>query len=52
MMMLPHHQGAIDIAELELKYGNDKKLRAMAEMIRKAQEKEIAEMKKWRAVTP
>ena len=51
-MMIPHHQGAIDMAKVELKYGKDKKLRVMAEKIIKAQEKEIAEMNKWRAANP
>ena len=49
MMMMPHHQGAIDMAKVELKYGKDKTLRKMAEDIVKAQEKEIAEMKAWQA---
>lgn len=52
MMMMPHHQGAIDMANIELKYGKDKKLRAMAQMIIDAQKKEIAEMKKWVAAHP
>lgn len=52
MMMMPHHQGAIDMAKIELQYGKDKELRAMAEQIIKAQEKEIAEMKKWQAAHP
>lgn len=47
MMMMPHHQGAIDMAEVELKYGKDPKLRQMAEEIIAAQKKEIEEMKKW-----
>ena len=49
MMMIPHHQGAIDMAKVELQHGKDPKLRAMAEMIVKAQEKEIAELKAWQA---
>jgi hypothetical protein len=52
MMMIAHHQGAIDMAKVELKFGKDKMLRAMAERIIKAQEKEIAEMKKWQAAHP
>lgn len=47
MMMIPHHQGAIDMAEVELKYGKDPELKAMAEKIIADQKKEIAEMEKW-----
>jgi len=51
-MMIPHHQGAIDMAKVELKFGKDTTLRAMAEKIIEAQEKEISEMNKWRAAHP
>jgi len=52
MMMIPHHQGAIDMAEVELKFGKDETLRAMAEKIIEAQKKEIKEMKDWQAAHP
>ena len=44
MMMIPHHQGAIDMAKVEIQYGRDPALKAMAEKIVKDQEREIAEM--------
>jgi uncharacterized protein (DUF305 family) len=47
MMMVPHHQGAIDMAEVELKYGKDPALKKMAQEIIDAQKKEIEEFKKW-----
>jgi uncharacterized protein (DUF305 family) len=47
--MIPHHQGAIDMAEVELAHGKDPELRKMAEDIIAAQDKEISEFKKWLA---
>ena len=49
LMMMPHHQGAIDMAKVELRYGHDPALRKMAEDIVAAQEREIAEMTAWKA---
>jgi uncharacterized protein (DUF305 family) len=46
-MMIPHHQSAIDMAEVELKYGKDESRKALARDIIKTQQAEIAEMKDW-----
>lgn len=45
--MIAHHQGAIDMARVELEYGKDEQLRALAQKIVDAQVKEIDEMTKW-----
>jgi uncharacterized protein (DUF305 family) len=47
--MIAHHQGAIDMAKIELQYGKDAEMRKLAEDIVKAQEGEIAFMKGWLA---
>ena len=46
-MMKMHHQGAIDMAQVELKNGKDAKMRAMAKRIIEAQQKEIKEFDQW-----
>ncbi|AET89501.1 hypothetical protein BYI23_A016630 [Burkholderia sp. YI23] len=45
--MIPHHQGAVEMAKVELKYGKDAKLRKLAKDVIAAQNKEIAFMKQW-----
>ncbi len=47
--MIPHHQGAIDMAEVVLKHGTNPEIRRLAEAIIKAQKEEIAQMQSWLA---
>ena len=44
-MMIPHHQGAIDMALAELRYGSNESLRRLAQEIVVAQQQEIAVMR-------
>lgn len=44
-MMIPHHQSAIAMAEVELKMGKDEATKAMAQDMIDAQKAEIAEMR-------
>ena len=44
-MMTPHHQGAIAMAQAELRYGHNETLRRMAQEIIVTQQQEIAAMR-------
>ena len=46
-MMMPHHQGAIDMAKAELIYGKDPVMRRLAQEIIVDQESEIDVMQLW-----
>ena len=48
VLMLPHHQAAIDMARVELTFGKDPQLRRLAQEIVTDQESEIQLMKLWR----
>ena len=43
-MMIPHHQGAVDMAELELRFGHNERLKRLAQGIIVEQQQEIAVM--------
>jgi uncharacterized protein (DUF305 family) len=51
-MMIPHHQGAIDMAEAELAYGKDPVMRRLAEEIIVDQQSEIQAMQLWLSKQP
>lgn len=45
--MIPHHQGAIDMAEIVLRFGKDHHNHELGRQIIAAQQREIAEMRAW-----
>jgi hypothetical protein len=44
-MMVPHHQGAIEMAQIVLRYGKNEQLKRLAQEIIVTQQQEIAAMK-------
>lgn len=46
LMMIPHHQGGIDMAVAELRYGRNGQLKALARAIVSKQRAEIAQMRR------
>jgi len=51
-MMIPHHQGAVDMALVELRYGRDPRLRRLAQAIVVTQKQEIDLMRHYLAPPP
>lgn len=51
-MMVPHHQGALDMARVYLREGKDPEMRRMAEKTIQDQEKDINELREWMAKRP
>jgi uncharacterized protein (DUF305 family) len=45
--MIPHHEGAISMARVALKYANNPETKTMAQRIIDDQEKQVADMQAW-----
>ncbi|MDZ4814781.1 MAG: DUF305 domain-containing protein [Verrucomicrobiota bacterium] len=47
MMMIPHHQSAVDMAENEISHGKHAEMKKFAQKVIDSQSKEIKEFKEW-----
>jgi uncharacterized protein (DUF305 family) len=47
-MMVPHHQGAVEMAQIALERAEHPEIQQLAEAVIKAQEAEIEQMRQWR----
>lgn len=47
ILMIQHHQAAMDMADLEIHYGKSAKLKSIAEKTKMDQQKEIMELQDW-----
>ena len=45
--MIPHHQGAIDMAKIVLRHGKDDQVKKWANDVIRTQQREIDEMQEW-----
>ncbi len=47
VMMIPHHQSAVEMAKIELRLGTRPELKALSHDIIKSQDREIGQMHRW-----